>query len=204
MNYLAHLYLSGEEEKTMVGNFIADHVKGKSFEKFPNDIQKGILLHRQIDSFTDAHPKFREAKKLLREGFGLYSGIIVDLLYDHVLAAKWNRYSEKTLRSFSKRSHAILLSNYRHLPTRVQAFLPILIQNRRLESYATVDGIIQSIELMSRYTSLPKQSKFARQILLENQEYFFDNFEDFMHDMIEHVTRSHDIEINRPPIPIDQ
>lgn len=200
MNYLAHLYLSGEEEKTMVGNFIGDHVKGRSFEKFPTDIQKGILLHRKIDSFTDAHPKFREAKKLLRNGFGLYSGIIVDLLYDHVLAAKWDRYSEKSLRSFSKRSHAILLSNYLHLPKRVQAFLPILIQNRRLESYATVDGIIQSIELMSRYTSLPKNSTYAKQVLLENQDYFLENFEDFMNDMIEHVTNSHDIEIDRPYI----
>lgn len=203
MNYLAHLYLSGDEEKTMVGNFIADHVKGKSFEKFPNDIQKGILLHRQIDSFTDAHPKFREAKKLFHDGFGLYSGIIVDLLYDHVLAAKWENYSNKTLRSFSKRSHAILLTNYRHLPARVQAFLPILIQNRRLESYATVDGIIQSIELMSRYTSLPKNSKYAKQILMENQDYFSENFETFMNDMIEHVTSSHEIEIVRPPISID-
>ncbi len=200
MNYLAHLYLSGEEEKTMVGNFIGDHVKGKSFEKFPADIQKGILLHRKIDSFTDAHPKFREAKKLLTNGFGLYSGIIVDLLYDHVLAAKWDRYSEKTLRSFSKRSHAILLSNYRYLPKRVQAFLPILIQNRRLESYATVDGIIQSIELMSRYTSLPKNSKYAKQILLENQDYFLENFEGFMNDMIEFVSSSYEIEIVGPYI----
>lgn len=198
MNYLAHLYLSGEEEKTMVGNFIADHVKGKSFEKFPREIQKGILLHRQIDSFTDAHPKFREAKKLLTNGFGLYSGIIVDLLYDHILATKWDNYSDKTLRSFSKRSHAILLSNFRHLPKRVQAFLPILIQNRRLESYATVDGIIQSIEIMGRYTSLPRESEFAKQILLENREYLIENFENFMDDMIGFVSSSHEIEIARP------
>ena len=200
MNYLAHLYLSGEEEKTMVGNFIADHVKGKSFEKFPGDIQKGILLHRQIDSFTDAHPKFREAKKLLHAGFGLYAGIIVDLLYDHLLAANWDRYSDKSLRTFSKRSHAILLSNFRHLPKRVQAFLPILIQNRRLESYATVEGIIQSIEIMGRYTSLPQRSEFAKQVLLENREYLFENFDSFMDDMIGFISSSHKIEIVGPYI----
>lgn len=198
MNYLAHLYLSGKEEKTMVGNFIADHVKGRSFEKFPTDIQKGILLHRSIDFYTDSHPKFREAKKLLQPGFGLYSGIVVDLLYDHFLAQSWERYCDLSLRTFSKRSHAILLINYRYLPKRVQAFLPILIQNRRLESYATVNGIIQSMEIMGRYTSLPRKSEFAKQILLENHPYFHQNFKVFMDDMIQFVTTSHEIKIIRP------
>jgi len=93
MNYLAHLYLSGTDEKTMVGNFIGDYVKGSDWQKFPDDIKKGILLHRQIDTFTDAHAKFREAKILFRAEFGLYSGIVVDFLYDHYLAKNWNNYS---------------------------------------------------------------------------------------------------------------
>ena len=168
MNYLAHLYLSGDDEKTLVGNFIGDYVKSKKFENYPEKIQKGILLHRQIDSFTDSHPKFREAKELFRPEYGLYSGIMVDFFYDHFLAVNWNKYSTVTLRSFSKRTHAILLSNFMNLPARVQGFLPFLIQNRRLESYATVDGIIQSIEIMSKYSSLPDKSDFARNVLIHN------------------------------------
>lgn len=198
MNYLAHIYLSGENEKTLVGNFIGDYVKGKNFKKYPDKIQVGILLHRQIDTFTDAHPKFIEAKRKLREDFGLYSGIIVDLFYDHFLAANWNIFSDVTLSSFSKRAHAILLSNFFNLPGPVQGFLPFLIQNRRLESYATVDGIIQSIEIMSKYTSLPTKSEMARHNLIQHYDFLFDNFMDFMEDMIAFVSSYHQIKIQKP------
>lgn len=198
MNYLGHIYLSGENEKVLVGNFIGDYVKGKNLEKFPEKIQFGILLHRQIDSFTDTHPKFIEAKRKFRDDFGLYSGIIVDFFYDHFLAANWNMFSDVTLRSFSKRTHAILLSNFINLPTRVQGFLPFLIQNRRLESYATVDGIIQSIEIMSKYTSLPTKSEIARHNLIQHYDFLSENFMDFMEDMIDFVSSAHQIKIQKP------
>lgn len=198
MNYLAHIYLSGENEETLVGNFIGDYVKGKSFKQFPENIQTGILLHRQIDSFTDNNPKFTDAKKLLRSEFGLYSGILVDFFYDHFLAANWNKYSDVTLRSFSKRTHAILLSNFKYLPRRVQGFLPFLIQNRRLESYATVPGILDSIKIMSEYTSLPDKTEIARKTLIDNYDFFADNFSLFMKEMIDFVSASHHINLRKP------
>jgi len=187
MNYLAHLYLSGTDEKTMVGNFIGDYVKGSDWQKFPDDIKKGILLHRQIDTFTDAHAKFREAKILFRAEFGLYSGIVVDFLYDHYLAKNWNDYSHLTLRTFAKRSHAVLLQNFRYLPIRIQGFLPFLIQNRRLESYATVGGIVEALKIMSKYTSLPAKSDFVAQIIQANNDYFEVNFREFMEELMKYT-----------------
>ena len=187
MNFLAHLYLSGENEKLMVGNFIGDYVKGRKYENFNGVVKQGILLHRQIDSFTDSHLKFREAKKLLVPEFGLYSGIIIDLIYDHLLAKNWNNYSTRNLREYTKWVHAVLLKNFFYLPKRVQGFLPILIQNRRLESYATVEGIQKSLEIMSRYTSLPNKSKRVIEIMGENLPFFESNFADFMNDVISFV-----------------
>lgn len=195
MNYLAHLFLSGEDEATMVGNFIGDHVKGKSYQKFPANIQKGIILHRQIDFFTDRHPKFREAKKLLNGDYGLYSGIVIDLFYDHFLAKNWTRYSPVTLRQFAKFSHAVLLSHFRYLPKRVQGFLPFLIQHRRLESYAGTEGIQKSLEIMSRYTSLPENTRKAINVMQTNVLFFEDNFAEFMNEMIEFVTTEFDVRI---------
>ncbi|MCK3686269.1 ACP phosphodiesterase [Maribellus sp. YY47] len=142
MNYLAHLYLSGESEQMLVGNFIGDYVKGKQYENYPKEIADGILLHRRIDHFTDNHPLHKEAKKPFRDDFGHYAGIVVDLVYDHFLAANWTTFSDLSLRWFAKRSHSVLLSHFAYLPLRVQGFLPFLIQNRRLESYATIEGII--------------------------------------------------------------
>jgi acyl carrier protein phosphodiesterase len=198
MNYLAHLYLSGDDEATMVGNFIGDYVKGKSYEKFPENIQKGILLHRQIDYFTDQHPKFREAKKLLTGDYGLYSGIVIDLFYDHFLAKNWNRYSLLTLREFAKYSHAILLSHFRYLPKPVQGFLPFLIQHRRLESYAGTKGIQKSLKIMSHYTSLPENSQEAMNVMNANIPFFEENFSDFMHEIVNFVATEFGVTIKSP------
>lgn len=202
MNFLAHLYLSGNNEKLMVGNFIGDFVKGKKYENYPEPIKQGIVLHRQIDSFTDNHSRFREAKKLLVDDFGLYSGIIMDLYYDYLLAKNWNQYSNKSLREFAKWSHAVLLSNFFHLPKRVQTFLPFLIQNKRLESYARKDGIKKTLETMSKYTSLPDKAETAINILILNQNYFDDNFNSFMVEMIDFVESESGIEIEKPDFSI--
>jgi acyl carrier protein phosphodiesterase len=188
MNYLAHLFLSGTDDHTMVGNFIGDYVKGNNWKKFPENIKKGILMHRRIDSFTDSHPKFREAKTLFRSEFGLYSGIVIDLLYDHYLAKNWNYYSDLTLRTFAKRSHAVLLQNFMYLPVRVQSFLPFLIQHRRLESYASVNGIVKTLKIMSNYSSLPDRSDFVMLTIQTNNVFFENNFREFMTDLIQYTS----------------
>lgn len=188
MNYLAHLFLSGSDEQIMVGNFIGDYVKGNTWNKFPENIKKGILLHRQIDSFTDSHPKFREAKTFFRGEFGLYSGIVIDLIYDHYLAKNWNKYSDLTLRTFAKRSHAVLLQNFMFLPVRVQSFLPFLIQHRRLESYASVNGIVQTLKIMSNYSSLPAKSNFVKETIQINNNFFEVNFSEFITDLIKYTS----------------
>ncbi len=198
MNYLAHLFLSGNDDQTMVGNFIGDYVKGSDWGKFPDKIRNGILMHREIDTFTDAHPKFREAKVLFRSEFGLYSGIVVDFLYDHFLATNWNNYSEISLRNFAKQSHAVLLQNFMQLPVRVQGFLPFLIQNRRLESYASTTGIVQALIIMSNYTSLPAKPDFVMNTLQNNYNFFNDNFKIFMSDIIRFITEKHGHELMNP------
>ncbi|PIF05693.1 MAG: ACP phosphodiesterase [Draconibacterium sp.] len=195
MNYLAHLYLSGKDEKVLTGNFIGDYVKGRQIEQYPEKIKKGILLHRHIDSFTDKHPKAREAKDLLRKPYRLYSGIIVDFFYDHFLAANWEKYANISLHTFANRCHATLLANFRYLPPQVKGFLPSLIRNRRLEAYASIDGIIQSITIMSKYTSLPDYSVSARRILIENYTFLSENFELFMTEIIRYITENQKVTV---------
>ncbi|MCG6186138.1 acyl carrier protein phosphodiesterase [Maribellus maritimus] len=197
MNYLAHLYLSGKEEDVIVGNFIGDYVKGKKYINYPGPVQKGILLHRQIDSFTDTNPKFREAKQLLLAEYGLHAGVVIDLFYDHFLARNWPSYSQLILRDFTKKIHAILLSHFFYLPKRVQGFLPFLIQHKRLESYATIEGIQKTLEIMSSHTSLPAKSEKAIEILRENFIFFENNFTSFMDEMFEFVTETHQIKIKK-------
>ncbi|HKJ41790.1 MAG TPA: ACP phosphodiesterase [Sunxiuqinia sp.] len=198
MNFLAHLYLSGENESIMVGNFIGDYVKGKQYEKFPPQVQTGIFLHRQIDYFTDTHPVALQSGKRFKANYGRYSGVVTDVIFDHFLATNWNTYSIYTLRQFSKNAHAVLLSHFNILPNRVRLFLPFLIQHKRLESYAGFEGIWQSLEIMGRRTSLPEEADFAIHILKTEYEEIQQEFELFFADLLRFVQTNYEVEIKKP------
>ena len=80
---------------------ISDHVKGKQKEKFSPGIQKGIHLHRVIDAYTDEHPASKEAKIFFKPYYRLYSGAIVDIIYDHFLATDEAEFPDNFLYEFS-------------------------------------------------------------------------------------------------------
>jgi len=198
MNYLAHLYLSGDSDEIKLGNFIGDFVKGNKYLDYPGEVAYGIQLHRSIDSFTDSHADVRECINLLRPGYGRYSGIIADVFFDHFLAANWNEYSVYTLRQFSKHAHAVFLSNFLLLPMRVKQFLPFLIQHKRLESYAQRENLFQVLEIMSRRTSLPANSEWAMQILHHEYDQFDALFRSFFAEMIDYVETDFGVRILKP------
>jgi acyl carrier protein phosphodiesterase len=198
VNYLAHIYLSGESDEIKLGNFIGDFVKGKQFMKYPPNVAKGILLHRQIDSFTDSHRVINECIVKLRPGFGKYSGIVIDIFLDHFLAVNWHNYSCEKLSSFTKDFHAILLSNFFQLPNQVKMFLPFLIQNKRLQSYVSFDGIEKTLRIMVSRTSLPSETDFAMNILEEEYVFFNHAFNMFFPEMIQFVELEGNFIIEKP------
>lgn len=100
MNYLAHIYLSGKDKQVQIGNFVGDAVKGNAYRNYPPGIQKGILLHRQIDAFSDAHPLVREMVALGRAYFGRYSAVVTDILLDHILARDFKIYAHQVFERF--------------------------------------------------------------------------------------------------------
>jgi acyl carrier protein phosphodiesterase len=132
MNFLAHIYLSGNNDLVTIGNFMADGIHGKKYLDFPKDIQTGILLHRQIDTFTDAHKTFRESTKRLHKNYGHYSGVIVDILYDHFLAKNWTHYSDTTLDVFVDNFYDSLQVHFKILPSRIQKMMPYMISDNWL------------------------------------------------------------------------
>lgn len=152
MNYLAHIYLSGENDLVTIGNFMADGIKGKKYKKFQKNIQIGILLHREIDTFTDAHNTVRLSTKRLHQNYGHYSGIIVDILYDHFLAKNWNIYSNIPLPDYVDTFYDSLKTHYSMLPLRIQKMIPFMIADNWLVSYASIDGISRVLQGMNRRT----------------------------------------------------
>lgn len=169
MNYLAHIYLSNEEEEITLGNFIADGVKGKKYVQFPLGIQQGILLHRAIDSFTDAHPIVRKSTKRLHKKYGHYSGVIVDILYDHFLAKNWNNYHEQPLEEYIEKFYELLRNSFNILTPRIKRMMCYMISDNWLLSYATVEGISKILVKMNRRTNNTSNMNFA---VIELEEYY--------------------------------
>ena len=188
MNFLAHVYLSNDEPQVAVGNFISDHIKGKQYENYPTRIRKGILLHREIDTYTDSHPLTAEARTLLRPQFSRYAGIYLDMYYDYYLASNWSQYHTTPLKRYARKFYWWMVQNYIYLPVAVKGFLPNLIAKNRLYSYATYQGMYNALNIMSRYSSLPDQSVEAIDFLKEHDAYLKQNFTDFFAELKKHVS----------------
>lgn len=161
MNYLAHIYLSQEDKELRIGNFIADSVRGKDFIMFPDRVAKGIILHRHIDTFTDQHPIVRKSKDLIRSEYGHWSGVIVDIYYDHFLAANWSDFHKTPLSDYLDEFYRDLHEEYQILPEKVQKFLPFMVEQNWLHSYATVDGISKIFHQMNHRTKGKSKMNFA-------------------------------------------
>ena len=196
MNFLAHIYLSGDSDEIKIGNFIGDYVKGRKYEKYPEMVRKGIILHRRIDSFTDRHPVVNRSKYHLKKRFHRYSGVIVDIFYDHFLASEWGMFSKHPLPQYVINMYEILVSNYFILPNEIKTFLPFFIINNWLESYTSIEGIEGVLRRMTRRTSLPNETTFAISELRKNYHLFRDDFLEYFPQLVEYVEQRHSVEVN--------
>ncbi|WP_026934131.1 ACP phosphodiesterase [Christiangramia echinicola] len=184
MNFLAHIYLSGDNDQIKIGNFMADSIKGKKYLKYPEEIQKGIVLHRAIDYYTDTHPVFKQSTKRLFSTYGHYSGIIVDIFYDHFLAANWRKYSGSQLEKYTLDFYALLENNFDILPSKVKSFLPYMINDNWLLSYASIEGIEKVLSGMNRRTGRKSDMHLATKELQEHYQDFQFEFEIFFDEVI--------------------
>jgi acyl carrier protein phosphodiesterase len=198
MNFLAHLYLSGDSDELRLGNFIGDFVKGNKYLDYAPKVATGIQMHRSIDYFTDNHPDVKFCMLLLKPGYGRHSGVIVDIFFDHFLASNWSDYSAVTLRQFAREAHGLLIRNFFVLPMRVKQFLPFLIRHKRLESYARIENIFHVLEIMSNHTSLPSNSEYAIKLLNEEYGQFEAYFRRFFTELVEYVEREYSVRILKP------
>ena len=183
MNFLAHIYLSFEDDEITIGNFIADSIRGNKYKHLPKKIQKGITLHRHIDTFTDAHKTVRKSTKKLHENYGHYSGVIVDIFYDHFLAKNWNNYSDTPLDEFVEKFYDLLEDNYLILPENTKRMMPYMIADNWILSYASLTGISKVLDGMNRRTKNKSKMNFAIVDLKEHYQEFEKEFTSFFEEL---------------------
>ncbi|MCJ7465996.1 MAG: acyl carrier protein phosphodiesterase [Maribacter sp.] len=184
MNFLAHIYLSFDDDEVTLGNFIADNIPGNKYKHFPAGVQKGILLHREIDTFTDSHAIPKISSKRLHKNYSHYSRVIVDIFYDHFLAKNWGQYSEVPLDIFVSRFYSLLQDNYALLPERVHHMMPYMIDENWIYNYSNMEGIERVLQGMDRRTHNRSKMTYAISDLAQSYSDFEVEFKAFFKELM--------------------
>ena len=191
MTFLAHIFLSGDDNDLLkIGNFMGDTIRGKQYLDYPQPVQKGILLHRQIDTFTDAHPRFRTSKKRLVPLYGHYAGVITDIFYDYFLAKHWQTFSAMPLDTYIAQFYTLLQEKRDILNTRTQSIVSYMIRDNWLKAYQTFAGLTKILYQMDRRTGFRSQMQYATDSLRTEESFFEQDFFPFFEDIQDFVRQN--------------
>nr|WP_158842005.1 acyl carrier protein phosphodiesterase [Polaribacter sp. L3A8] len=173
----------------MIGNFIADHIRGNNYEGFSKEIQQGIFLHREIDTFTDAHEIVRKSKRRLHERYRHYDGVIIDIFYDYFLAKNWADYSEIPLAIYTDSINKLFSGISDQLPVKSQNFIKYMIEYNILFNYQNKEGIEKVLNGMNARTKGKSQMNLAIEDLRILETELQEDFTLFFKDLIAHTNK---------------
>jgi len=170
VNYLAHLYLARHSDDAMLGALLGDFVGGARLQAWPASIALEIQLHRHIDTYTDSHPAVQALKARFPQGLRRFSGIALDVYFDHLLARYWPSTESATLDAFSARAYRVLRAHHGQLPARLQRLAPLMEAGDWLGSYRQRDNVDRAVERIATRLSRGGESLAACLPLLRTHE----------------------------------
>lgn len=180
MNHLGHLFLSSDDPLVITGNFMGDEVKGRDLSRFGPELQRGIRLHRAIDSFTDAHPSLRAGRERVRAHAGRYAGVVMDIFCDHLLASQWSRWHPEPLPDFAQRMYALLNTHQALMPEATRYMLSFMVGRDWLTNYASIEGIGRSLHGLSIRVPSGSAMSGAEEVLAEHISAYQAEFDIFL------------------------
>ncbi len=192
MNFLAHIFLSGSNRRIQIGNFMGDGIRGKEYESFHKDIQIGVLLHREIDTFTDAHPVFRASKHRLSPRYNHFSGIIVDMFYDHFLGKNWSRYSLIDLADFTNEFYTTLQVYKTELNEKTKGLMPYMIEQNWLYHYKDTEYLQKILSQMDKRFPYPSTMYKAVADLQKDYNLYQEEFFVFFEELQQFTSKKRD------------
>lgn len=183
MNFLAHLYLSDSNKEWMVGNFIADAVKGSAIETYSKGIKEGILMHRAIDHFTDHHPVVKESVQIIRSKQGKFSAVVLDILFDYYLAKDWVNYHDISLNEFSQIAYSVLNEYKPIFPEPMPFVYDMMLKDNWLFNYQFKEGIAHSLKGMQNRVKFPNEMSKGVELLEMKGDPLQEKFTQFFEEL---------------------
>jgi acyl carrier protein phosphodiesterase len=197
VNFLAHLYLAGEDEDHIVGQVLADFLERGWRDRVSAGVLRGVRLHQKADLFTDRHDVFRRSRDRLPLELRRYAGIVVDIFYDHVLARNWDQFHSTPLEEFAQSRYRILEARTEEMTERLKAALPAMVTNDWLTSYRSADGVDRALRGVGRRLKRANPLPEAGAALRENREGFESDFFEFFPAAQSHIAQL--MAIQKPP-----
>ena len=191
MNWLAHVFLSPPDTDFQLGNLLADLVRGEHRERMPGGFLRGAACHKAIDAYTDAHPLVHRSRARIDRRFRRFSGVLIDIFYDYLLAHRWSRFSASTLDEFTRDFYAAAATRPLELPADAQATLDRIVRHDLLGQYQRLEGVEHSLRRVSAYI----QQRWHRDYALHEsvselqrlEREFYTDFDEFFPALREHV-----------------
>jgi acyl carrier protein phosphodiesterase len=194
VNWLAHLFLSENDVEMRLGNILADIVKGKARQQLNSEIQRGIECHQIIDRFTDNHPIFKHSQQRFDSQYRRFSGVLVDIFYDHFLAKNWTDYTDMTLDEFTTEIYTSFQAYPGDIPCMVRQFIGRIAAEDWLGSYRDIDGVEKSLlrisNRLSRRFKKPFMLNQAVEELTNNYDELEQDFQNFFPELNLYVKNS--------------
>ncbi len=182
MNFLAHAFLAGDDPALIVGGVIGDWIKGPLPGVLPEDLARGVALHRAIDSYAESQPAFRSSRMRISATRRRYSGVLVDVFYDHLLAAAWGNHHATPLPAYCAEVYRLIAERLNDIPESAHAALRWMAQEDWLSSYARIEGIADILVRMSRRVRRPNPLAGGEEELLANPDGFSQDFMSWLQD----------------------
>ncbi|MCF8465203.1 MAG: ACP phosphodiesterase [Flavobacteriales bacterium] len=182
MNFLGHIFLSPDDDEILLGNFIADSVKGNPEKFYAGKIAQGIRFHRAIDQFTDNHPLVKQGVERFRQTQARYAAVVIDVIYDHILASNWNEFHEEELNLLTQSVYQRLELQKAHFPIHVKQFFPYMKTQNWLYNYQFEWGVLKSLEGLDRRSAHQTQMHLALDVYKESEAKFIAEFREFISD----------------------
>ena len=181
--------MSGEQPDVIFGNFIGDVIKGSKWKAYPESVQKGILLHRFIDDFTDNHPDTKAAKDRIREHFSITSSIVIDMYFDHFLSLHWQKYHRQSLFEFSHKTFERLKPYEKEMPSYTGLLYNKMRDEDWLLSYKSIKGVSFALFRMGKRVKFQNNWEKAEEVLKENYILLEHDFHLFFPTLILQVSK---------------
>jgi acyl carrier protein phosphodiesterase len=190
MNHVAHCFLSFDDPDLLIGNFIGDFIKGRDWQQYPEGVQRGILLHRAIDDFTDRHPASDRSVERVRSFARRYSAPVTDVLYDHLLIRAWEKYSQQDFDAFAEQSYQDLQRNAEWMPALLRERFPRMLAADFIRGYRSEAGMRLVMDRFSRRLPLQIDVPALMDHFFEQLPEFEADFDDFFPHLLAHA-RTH-------------